>query len=40
MPSIDQLAVWIIIGLVGGSLAGLLVTRERGGFGVARNLKA
>jgi uncharacterized membrane protein YeaQ/YmgE (transglycosylase-associated protein family) len=38
MPSIDQLAVWIIIGLVGGSLAGLLVTRERGGFGVARNL--
>jgi uncharacterized membrane protein YeaQ/YmgE (transglycosylase-associated protein family) len=38
MPSIAQLIVWIIIGLLGGSLAGLLVKRERRGFGVARNL--
>lgn len=38
MPSIDQLIVWIIVGLVGGSLAGLLVRRERKGFGMARNL--
>jgi uncharacterized membrane protein YeaQ/YmgE (transglycosylase-associated protein family) len=38
MPSIAQLIVWIIIGLLGGSLSGLLVKRERRGFGVARNL--
>jgi uncharacterized membrane protein YeaQ/YmgE (transglycosylase-associated protein family) len=38
MPSIVQLVVWIIVGLLGGSLAGVLVTWERGGFGVARNL--
>jgi uncharacterized membrane protein YeaQ/YmgE (transglycosylase-associated protein family) len=38
MPSIDQLVVWIIVGLLGGSLAGALVTRERAGFGAARNL--
>ena len=38
MPSIVQLIVWIIIGLLGGSLTGLLVKRERGGFGIARNL--
>ena len=29
MPSIDQIIVWIIIGLLGGSLAGLIITRER-----------
>ena len=38
MPSINQLAVWIIVGLLGGSIAGLLVKRERSGFGVGRNL--
>jgi uncharacterized membrane protein YeaQ/YmgE (transglycosylase-associated protein family) len=38
MPSIVQLIVWIIVGLLGGSLAGVLVTWERGGFGAARNL--
>ena len=38
MPSIVQLIVWIIIGLLGGSLTGLLVKRERRGFGIARNL--
>jgi uncharacterized membrane protein YeaQ/YmgE (transglycosylase-associated protein family) len=38
MPSLDQLIVWIIIGLLGGSLAGLLVKRERKGFGIFRNL--
>jgi uncharacterized membrane protein YeaQ/YmgE (transglycosylase-associated protein family) len=37
MPSVDQLIVWIV-GLLGGSLAGLLVTWERGGFGFPRNL--
>ena len=38
MPSIDQLVVWIIVGLLGGSIAGLLVQRKRSGFGLARNL--
>ena len=38
MPSIDQLIVWIIVGLLGGSLAGLLTTWERRGFGLFRNL--
>jgi uncharacterized membrane protein YeaQ/YmgE (transglycosylase-associated protein family) len=38
MPSIDQLIVWIVVGLLGGSLAGLLTTWERGGFGFLRNL--
>ena len=38
MPSLNQFIVWIIVGLIGGSLAGLLITRERGGFGFLRNL--
>jgi uncharacterized membrane protein YeaQ/YmgE (transglycosylase-associated protein family) len=38
MPSVDQLIVWIVVGLLGGSLAGLLITWERGGFGLLRNL--
>jgi uncharacterized membrane protein YeaQ/YmgE (transglycosylase-associated protein family) len=38
MPSINQIVVWIIIGLLGGSSAGLLITRERKGFGILRNL--
>jgi uncharacterized membrane protein YeaQ/YmgE (transglycosylase-associated protein family) len=38
MPSVDQFIVWIIIGLLGGSLAGLLITRQRKGFGHLRNL--
>jgi uncharacterized membrane protein YeaQ/YmgE (transglycosylase-associated protein family) len=38
MPSLDQVIVWIIIGLLGGSLAGLMITRERKGFGILRNL--
>lgn len=38
MPSIDQLVVWIIVGLLGGSLAGLIIKRERKGFGIIRNL--
>jgi uncharacterized membrane protein YeaQ/YmgE (transglycosylase-associated protein family) len=37
-PSLDQVIVWIIIGLLGGSLAGAIMTRERKGFGVLRNL--
>ena len=38
MPSVDQLIVWIIVGLIGGGLAGLLITWDRQGFGVFRNL--
>ena len=38
MPSINHIVVWIIIGLLGGSLAGLIITRERKGFGILRNL--
>lgn len=38
MPSVDQLIVWIVVGLIGGSLAGLLTTWDRGGFGHLRNL--
>jgi uncharacterized membrane protein YeaQ/YmgE (transglycosylase-associated protein family) len=38
MPSLDQFIVWIIVGLLGGSLAGLLVKRDRRGFGLFRNL--
>jgi len=38
MPSLAQLIVWIVMGLVGGSLAGLIITRERKGFGLVRNM--
>ena len=38
MVSLDQFIVWIVIGLLGGSLAGLIITRERKGFGLLRNL--
>ncbi|HUL89541.1 MAG TPA: GlsB/YeaQ/YmgE family stress response membrane protein [Pseudolabrys sp.] len=38
MPSVDQLIVWIVVGLIGGGLAGLLITWDRQGFGVFRNL--
>jgi uncharacterized membrane protein YeaQ/YmgE (transglycosylase-associated protein family) len=38
MPSLAQFTVWIVMGLVGGSLAGLVITRERKGFGLMRNM--
>ena len=38
MPSIAQFIVWIVMGLLGGSLAGFIMTRERKGFGLARNM--
>jgi uncharacterized membrane protein YeaQ/YmgE (transglycosylase-associated protein family) len=38
MPSVDQFIVWLVVGLLGGSLAGLVTTWERGGFGHLRNL--
>ena len=38
MPTVAQLIVWIVVGLLGGSLAGRLVKWERQGFGVLSNL--
>ena len=38
MPSLDQFIVWIVVGLIGGSLAGLIITWDRKGFGMLRNL--
>ena len=38
MFSIDQVMVWIVVGLIGGALAGALMTWERGGYGLWRNL--
>jgi uncharacterized membrane protein YeaQ/YmgE (transglycosylase-associated protein family) len=38
MPTLDQLIVWIVVGLLGGSLAGSLIAWDRGGFGLLRNL--
>ncbi len=38
MPTIDQFIVWIVVGLIGGSLAGLIITWDREGFGMLRNL--
>ena len=38
MVSLAQFVVWIVVGLLGGSLAGLIITRARQGFGFWRNL--
>ena len=38
MVSLDQIVVWLIIGLLGGSLAGLIIKRDPKGFGVLGNL--
>ncbi len=38
MFSFDQVIVWIVVGLIGGALAGALMTWERGGYGLWRNL--
>ncbi|CAH1672166.1 GlsB/YeaQ/YmgE family stress response membrane protein [Hyphomicrobiales bacterium] len=38
MQTLDHLIVWVIIGLIGGSLAGLATQWDRRGFGPLRNL--
>ena len=38
MPSVDQLIVWVVVGLIGGSLASRVITWDRTGFGQLRNL--
>ena len=37
MPSFDQVIVWMVVGLIGGSLAGLLITWEKQGLGWSRD---
>jgi uncharacterized membrane protein YeaQ/YmgE (transglycosylase-associated protein family) len=38
VPSVAQLIVWIVVGLIGGGLASRLITWDREGFGTFRNL--
>lgn len=38
MPSFAQIIVWVVVGLIGGSLASRLVTWDRVGFGRWTNL--
>jgi uncharacterized membrane protein YeaQ/YmgE (transglycosylase-associated protein family) len=38
VPTLSQFIVWIIVGLIGGTLTGLMVRWRREGFGMARNL--
>ena len=38
MSFVAELIVWIVIGLIGGTLAGLIVTQQRRGFGFFQNL--
>jgi len=37
MPTAAQLIVWIVVGLLGGALAGFAITWNRSGFGIWRN---
>ena len=36
--TLDQIIVWVIIGILAGSLAGMLVKRTKKGFGIWSNL--
>ncbi|MGE0852936.1 MAG: GlsB/YeaQ/YmgE family stress response membrane protein [Hyphomicrobiaceae bacterium] len=38
MPSVDQITVWIVVGLIGGTLAGRVIAWDVEGFGRMRNL--
>jgi len=38
MPSIDHFIVWVVVGLIGGGLASRMITWDREGFGLVRNL--
>jgi uncharacterized membrane protein YeaQ/YmgE (transglycosylase-associated protein family) len=38
MLSFDQIIVWVVVGLLGGTLAGFIATRRRRGYGFFRNL--
>ena len=39
MPSVDQLIVWIIVGLIGGSLAGLMTAGAPGAHASSKGRK-
>jgi uncharacterized membrane protein YeaQ/YmgE (transglycosylase-associated protein family) len=36
--SFFQVIVWVLVGLIAGSIVGLMVTRDRKGFGLTSNL--
>ena len=36
--TVDQVVVWVIIGALAGSVAGMLMKREKKGFGLFSNL--
>ena len=38
MFSVDQVIVWIVVGLLDGALVGALMTWDRSGYGLWRNL--
>ena len=38
MPTLAQVIVWIVVGLIGGSLAGFMMTWQRKGFGLGWNV--
>lgn len=38
LVSLDQIIVWIIVGLLAGSLTGLVAKGEKRGFGIWKNL--
>jgi uncharacterized membrane protein YeaQ/YmgE (transglycosylase-associated protein family) len=38
MLTIAHAATWLVVGLIGGSLAGLLVKRRTAGFGIFANI--
>ncbi len=38
MPTVSQFIIWIVVGLLGGSLAGSIITWQRKGYGLLRNL--
>ena len=33
MPTVDQLIVWAVVGLLGGSVAGMMMTWGKEGYG-------
>jgi uncharacterized membrane protein YeaQ/YmgE (transglycosylase-associated protein family) len=38
MPAVEKVIVWLLVGLLSGSLAALIITRQRAGFGRLSNL--
>jgi uncharacterized membrane protein YeaQ/YmgE (transglycosylase-associated protein family) len=38
MPTFDQVAVWIVVGVLSGTLVGRLITWSKEGLGLRRNL--